>query len=336
MIPPKSIADGFGEILPIPDIPSALSEAAGIGKLIPFIGAGVSRLAGCPGWLDFANGALQTFVDHGKFSHAQLAQIESLSPRVKLSLALALQERHAIRIEFPALLHRQERKDHVNGRRLYAALSRLGKTFVTTNYDEWLDDELEAPSLSLTESALATSDSVPKPRSVYHRIEDLTAVNLNQQNAVLHLHGSVKNPDGMILTTPQYVRHYANDRDDHENFVLTFLQDLFKNKTVLFIGYGLEELEILEYIIVKRGQREEKGLEPKHFLLQGFFSHERELMLSMRTYYRECGIGLLPYLRDQNNWEQLINVVEALARAVPAAAPMVLQEFKEMENLLNG
>jgi len=55
-------------------------------KLIPFVGAGASKLAGCPDWNEFADEALRVFVEHGKFSHAQLDQVKALSPRVKLSI----------------------------------------------------------------------------------------------------------------------------------------------------------------------------------------------------------------------------------------------------------
>ena len=52
-----------------------------------------------------------------------------------------------------------------------------------------------------------------------------------------------------------YVRHYANDRFPRgakaENNVLTFLEFLFTQKNVLFVGYGLDELEVLEYVIGK-------------------------------------------------------------------------------------
>ena len=72
------------------------------------------------------------------------------------------------------------------------------------------------------------------------------------------------------------------------------------------------------------------------FLLQGFYSHERELMASMRTYYRECGIELVPFLKDHGGWEQLINVLESWSKTVPASAPLVSQQLKEMESLLDG
>jgi hypothetical protein len=326
------------DILPIPRFPEALREAAQLRKLIPFVGAGASRIAGCPGWSEFADGALHCFVESGKFSHAQLAQVENLNPRIRLAIALALQQKHGVEINFKALLHRQARREHVKGRTLYASLSRLATTFVTTNYDEWLDEELAPPSVTVSGLADTSKDPVPRPRTVYYKPDQLTAANLNQENAVLHLHGSVLAPSGMILTTPQYVQHYANDRrvseDDPENYVLTFLEHLFKNKTVLFVGYGLEELEILEYIIVKR--KAPQGVQQPHFLLQGFFSHERELMRSLGTYYHECGIELIPYLKDEKGYDQLIEVLDALANSLPASTAAVLQELKEMEGLLDG
>ncbi len=55
------------------------------------------------------------------------------------------------------------------------------------------------------------------------------------------------------MTTREYITRYRNDRTDadpsRENRTLTFLDYLFTNKTVLFVGYGLDDLEILEYVI---------------------------------------------------------------------------------------
>jgi hypothetical protein len=260
-------------IPPTPEVPPGLREAAQLTKLIPFVGAGASKLAGCPDWNEFADEALRVFVEHRKFSHAQLDQVKTLSPRVKLSIALALQAEHHIQIDFRRILHRKERTEHAIGCRLYSYLSKLGKTFITTNYDEWLDDEIVPPTTDVGAEAGGSADVAPRARTVYFKPEDLTAANLNRQDVVIHLHGSVKYPEGMILTTPHYVQHYANDRKSQENIVLTFLEDLFRDKTVLFIGYGLAELEILEYLIVKT-RTKDKSLQPRHFLLQGFYSHE--------------------------------------------------------------
>ncbi len=144
----------------------------------------------------------------------------------------------------------------------------------------------------------------------------------------------------MILTTRHYLQHYANDRrttdHDPENYVLTFLEHLFTHKTVLFVGYGLDELEVLEYIVVKAPAAQKSGLQPRHFLLQGFYSHERALMENMRIYYREFGIQIIPFLKDTRDWGQLIHVLDAFARSLPASTSTHLRDFRDMEALLDG
>src|SRR6266496_2466479 len=129
-------------ILPIPPFPEALKLAARQGTLIPFIGAGASRLAGCPGWDDFANGALGQLIEKGKFTYSQLDQVKDLSPRIKLSIATTMAADTNTPIDYDLILHPTPRTDHKRGRRLYNCLFTLGDIFVTTNYDRWLDDRI--------------------------------------------------------------------------------------------------------------------------------------------------------------------------------------------------
>ena len=108
------------DLVPIPPIPAGLREAALIGKLIPFIGAGASRLAGCPGWAEFADGALRQLIEEGRFTHSQLDQIKHLSPRIQLSIATSIAADTKTPINYEILLHPTARTDHKKGRRLIA------------------------------------------------------------------------------------------------------------------------------------------------------------------------------------------------------------------------
>ena len=101
---------------PIPALPPGLKEAALRGTLIPFIGAGASRLAGCPDWDEFAERALRYFVNQGKLTHGQLAQLSQQHPRVKLSIALGLQRKHNLPIKFEAILYPNGRNTNPKGR----------------------------------------------------------------------------------------------------------------------------------------------------------------------------------------------------------------------------
>lgn len=164
--------------------------------------------------------------------------------------------------------------------------------------------------------------------------------NLDIQNAVFHIHGSAQAPESMVLTTIDYLERYSSHRIDgaavdKENPFLTFLQTLFRLKNVLFIGYGLSELEILEYVIQKGVDRQRhNGEELQHYVLQGFFSHEVELARSLDSYFRQFGIGLLPYSRDKRDWEQLTEVIEYLARELLPGPVLALPKRREMEELL--
>src|SRR5229473_1209622 len=130
----------------IPDIPAGLREAAARTTLVPFIGASTSRLAGCPGWKDFADKSLRWLVQQGKFSYSQLDQISYLHPRVKLSLARTIANENKIKIAYRDILHPKPPRESLTGQRLYNALFRLSAVFVTTNYDLWLDERLSAPT----------------------------------------------------------------------------------------------------------------------------------------------------------------------------------------------
>ncbi|CAN7358096.1 hypothetical protein [Rhizobium sp. LjRoot258] len=76
--------------------------------------------------------------------------------------------------------------------------------------------------------------------------------------------------------------------------------------------------------------------EAKHYILQGYFGHEIELMQSMRSYYlNECGIELIGFRRDEKDWDQLADVLEYFANNLEARDPMLAQDFSDMEALLN-
>lgn len=212
---------------PIPALLPGLRDAALKGTLIPFVGAGASRLAGCPSWTEFADRALRYFVDQGRFSHGQLAQLYQQPPRVKLSIALGLQREHKLAINFDAILYPEGRNTNPKGRRLYEALSNLGKTFVTTNYDDWLDTTIGAPAPTAMASGETATPAIGQKPTVFYKVEELTLDNLERPNTVFHLHGSLLDPGSMILTTQHFVRHYANDRragTEGENKVLTLLR----------------------------------------------------------------------------------------------------------------
>lgn len=339
----------------IPEVPEALREAAQQGRLVPFVGAGVSQLGGCPGWRNLADDALKSLRKQGVLTYAQIDQLARISARVKLSIADVCQDDGSGSIDFDHLLHPDGWATDPMGRRVYGALSDISRTFVTTNYDRWLDQMFPPPDAldSVASGSREASRESQTERKVFCTPEEFTAANLDLRDTVFHLHGSVDEPRGLIVTTRDYLQRYANDRPGQpESPVPAFLRFLFLNRTVLFVGYGLDELEVLEYVIEKAGgagprehnirgasaKRSSEMVAPQHFILQGFFSHQRELMHLLRRYYEGYGVGLLPFSKDEHNWAQLADVLEHFARELPRSTgdAETLRDLEDMRGLLDG
>lgn len=314
----------------IPDVPHELREAAQFGKIIPFIGAGLSMLAGSPSWNDLADNALKVLIKRNHLSYSELEQLRHLSPRIKLSLAKSLDTRGILNFE-QLIMPNIGEKIKETGNEAYSYIEGIANSFVTTNYDSWL--KYKKYQFPQTTQADITIPERQERTLIYQR-ENFRIDLLNQEDTVIQLHGSVKEANSMVMSTQDYLEHYARDTKNNENPVLTFLTDLFRLKTVIFIGYGLDELEILEFII-KKGNSRLNSPKPTHYILQGFFSNQADLASHLRSYYLTLGIELIPFSRDKRDWNQLIYVLQHLSKEIPCTKMLTIMEQVEMKNLLD-
>ena len=55
----------------------------------------------------------------------------------------------------------------------------------------------------------------------------------------------------------------------------------------------------------------------------------------MRDYFlREFNVGLLPFLKDEKGRDQLVDVLEAMAREIPVGNVLPAEERRALEGLL--
>jgi len=133
----------------------------------------------------------------------------------------------------------------------------------------------------------------------------------------------------MIVTTKEYLEHY-----DHEN-VQEFLGELFAKKTILFLGYGLEEAEILEHIL-RRGRVEETA-DRKRFALQGFFRSQRPLYENLHSYYQKSfGVYLLGFVRDHRDYKCLEGIMKLWAEKIEFKKPSITSDLELMDEVLGN
>lgn len=299
---------------PVPD--QILKDAAKHGELVVFVGAGASMLCGSPDWRGFANEVVRTLQDAKKLSFLEAEQLKSLGdPRRTLSIAKAMAEESAVPIDFNNILHPNTPQN--DGVELYRVLTKLRPVFVTTNYDRWLDEgglpeTSAAPHIDV--ESTTPSPSVKRPK--YYRREQLTPSLLTERGSVIHLHGSYQDPSSMVVSLKDYIEHYSDQR------VQTFLAEMFRNFTVLFVGYGLAELELLDYVVRSNESLKSKVVVPRQYLLYPCRSTEHVQTGFIERFYRDqCGVQVLPYYVDIKGYAELLEVFESWAPELDVRDP---------------
>jgi len=171
--------------------------------------------------------------------------------------------------------------------------------------------------------------STPVRPARYFQSQEFLSGRLAHPETVIHLHGCLEDLASMVVTTKDYLSHYDNE------FVKVFLAELFESHTVLFVGYGLEEAEILEYVLRRGGVHD--GEQKKRFLLQGYYSGQSTLSKLMEQYYRESfGVHLCAFSLDRRDFSQLENVIEDWAPQIDFKNRPVTEEAAFIREIARG
>ncbi|HVN96880.1 MAG TPA: SIR2 family protein [Syntrophorhabdaceae bacterium] len=297
------------------DPPDEIVQAGLIGDLIFFVGAGASMLLGLPSWSGLAVKVLEDLRKNGYLNYSEIEQLNRLDPKKQLSIAQLIAKDNNYELDLIKHLTGKSEGDSI-----YKAINDIGCSCVTTNYDELL-----APRFVDTKDGSATATPVNR---AYNR-DRFFAKLLNEPGTVVHLHGAISEPETMIVTTKDYLDNY-----DHKN-VQEFLGELFEKKTVLFLGYGLEDTEVLEHIL-RRGSVEPTG-NRKRFALQGFFMSQKPLYENLHAYYEKSfGVHLLGFIRDHEDYQCLEKIIKSWANQIKVRKPPLAVDHDFMNEVLDG
>lgn len=315
------------QILPHPPLPEGIRCAdLSNGELVLFVGAGASMLKGLPSWQGWAEAVLNALYKEGKLNFFEFEQLKKLDPRKQLSIAKILKQ------DVDLIKHLEAKKSDKEESQIYEYLNDLGCIYVTTNYDRLLN-----PMKKIGKDDNSKS---PDKGEVIHNIDDYEENKLiellDKSCTVIHLHGSQDYPNSMKVTTKEYLEHYGNPK------LTNFLTALFANKVVLFIGYSLEEVEILENIM-RRGKIQEKSQSiveksnnRRRFMLQGFFRSEQSLFDKLYEYYSESfEVELIGFSRDEKDYDQLEYIIKAWVGELLPMPISLLEELDNMRKVLN-
>jgi len=270
-------------------------------------------LHGLPSWEGLASQALDDLRRNEFLNFSELEQLKSLDSKKQLSIAYLIAGDNKYKLDLTKHLTGKSEGDSI-----YKAINDVGCSCVTTNYDELL-----APRFKDTKDGSTTPATL-------NRVADrdkFYAKLLNEPGTVVHLHGVISKPETMIVTTKEYLEHY-----DNEN-VQEFLGELFEKKTVLFLGYGLKEAEILEHIL-RRGSVKLTS-ERRRFALQGFFLSQEPLYKNLHNYYEKSfGVHLLGFIRDHENYKQLEGIIKSWVNQIVVNKPPLAKDYDFMDEVL--
>ena len=244
------------------------------GKLVIFAGAGVSM--GCPACLpSFAGLACQVAKKFGKSKEKPgaedqfLGELKDAGADVHLCVAELLQQNNPK----PTELHR-------NLLRCYNKAENV--RIVTTNFD------------LLFEQA-ANKLFNPAPQKF-----EAPALPLGERfQGIVHIHGSINDPQEMVLTHRDFGRAYLTEAD---GWARRFLVDLLTESTVLFIGYSHNDT-IMTYLTPSLPRYDSN----RRYVLTG--SEENDAKP-----WRTLGIEPITFSQsDENDYSELDKILKTLA-----------------------
>ena len=301
----------------IPPVRNEIIDAVNNEKLAVFIGAGVSRIIGCMGWDELAKNLVNKCFSIKKedgSSFINFKEKESLLQNKDHKKTITICQRILKQNNFENIFYKEFKKslkpdkDLLKSQNIYDELYGLRGLFITTNADKCFDKKFE-------------------PTRIVYREENFTPSNIDRSK-LYHIHGSILDKKSLIFTVPQYIKRY------NEKQFKAFLGEIFTNYLVLFVGYGMAEFELLDFLIMKFDSN--KGKELKHFMLLPFYAGEDNILGFEQYYYRSMGIRVVAYEKDERGYGQLYEVIKSWNSEINQTSTYLYDSYQEIEDIANN
>jgi hypothetical protein len=301
----------YDEINKIPKLPQQIVDAINENTLAIFIGAGVSRIIGCASWEELTNDLIKSCFSHDFINFKEKEALRELDPKKKITICNCILKENELESEFVNIIKEalKPNPDLKASYEIYDELYLLRGIFVTTNADDCFSDRFER---------IVCKDEDFKLARYENKID---------RSLLYNIHGSISEPSTLVFTVPQYLKKY------NTSGFKDFMVELFSGKyVILFVGYGLEEFEVLDYLITKFNSTTE--YEKKHFILLAYYKSEKHILDFDRYYYDSLGITVLPYEKDEKGYNQLYEVIKDWSKEINQLLPYLYNSFDEIDKVI--
>lgn len=327
------------------NIPKEVLDAAISGKLTIFFGNGLSRLYGYPSWGGLADSMLTELAKENVINFNDVELLKKLPIKTKISIADSyfkenwkLENKKNLKLTYEAVLNKTKNIKKLENEKIFSFLAKCKVKFITTNYDDLLDTQLNKVHKNPirntnlkktdTEKEGFIEDTNSNGFEIISHPDKLSYNAITKQTILLHLHGTMGiNEDKIIASTADYLKLYSDD-----DFIKRFVE-LIKDQTIIFIGYGLEELEVLEMLFRATDLTNSKR---RHIILLPLMSHEQYLLKHLDQYWSNLGFSLLPYNSDKRGYDSIEDLILKWVPDIVDAAmpPLDTKNNAVIDNLL--
>lgn len=291
-----------------PDVPPEIIRKINENKLCFFLGAGASKLIGCKGWTEVATSLAKKCFKLKYINFKKLESILRINDSKKIiTICYNILSKEGSTDGFYNEVRESLKTDSylLNKYNIYAELSDIPAIFITTNIDTHFD-------------------SAFNERIVYKE-EDFTPTNIFRDK-LYKIHGTIKDETSIIFTVPQYLDRYRKDD------FLAFLTTIFNTYSIVFLGYGLEEFEILDFLVTKIGK---ENPERKHWILLPYYTDEEYMKDYDKDYFLSLGITVIGYEKDIDGYSQSYNVIKKWNKEINQLSDIPHEDVNEMEILVD-
>lgn len=273
------------------------------GELVIFIGAGLSIHLKTPSWSQFASRYIE-LVKRGNINYITENDLKNISDKKKtLSLCRYIAKINNISEEDVKKWFDIEEEKVIKSE-IYTMLYDLNAIYITTNYDNALDIMSKKSKKYEGNATSKPQDEInilKDEKTVFYDVSEFKYENIMKPGNVIHIHGSKEDLSSMVISNEDYINRYGYNissysKDPNYETYSKFLRDVFKGEyTILFIGYGLEEIEILQYLFENTLEKNLENKNTRFMLLGGYASHYGYIDILSQYYLSNYGVTILPY-----------------------------------------
>ncbi|MCK5215739.1 MAG: SIR2 family protein, partial [Candidatus Omnitrophica bacterium] len=273
-----------------------------------FIGAGLSALdKQAPTWPALGNQAVDYLIEKEILTHHEADRLKSTvsDPKQKISILHNMLNFNSEDVK--KFYESRFKKRNLKKESVYKILTGFREVLkLTSNIDNLIclaEEAYKKPKKVSWEESKDKDKQEPLDNS-FNEKTDVVSEGFNkdmhplEEKKIYFLHGYINNLKSIVMSTDQYAEAYYQPNKLERR---DFLTEVFNKYTVIFMGYGLEELEILGNL-----SRETK----QHYALMPTFFNESYLFRLEKSYLKNFNIEPIPYYLDFNKYARLKTVLE--------------------------